>query len=205
MRILYCAALATLLACAPYLRADDVADIRKSGRAFAEALNKNDIATAKKHAIVSEQEGQLLEALGAFQSSRENLTKAAVAKFGDEGKEIVPQRQPGRQPQINFDKNKFEDAQIQVNGDTAVVTSKDAEHREIARFKKEGGEWKVDFKDNPNMQRAAQSAPVLEKLSGVYSEIAGEIKEGKYSSVQQARQALAVRMASVFRGGRPQR
>ena len=198
MRTVACAVLALLVAGGSYCRADDVSDIKASGRAFAEALRNNDIPAAKKHAILSDKQETLLANWAAFQSSREKLTKAAVDKFGDEGKDIVAQRQPGRQPQLNFDKSKFDDADIKVTGDTAVVTSKEAEHREVARFKKEGGAWKVDFKDNPNMDRAAQSSPVLQKLAGVYDEVAAEIKDGKYKSVQEAKRALNTKMAALF-------
>jgi len=197
MRSVACAVLALLAAGVCYCRADDVSDIKASGRAFSEAMRNNDIPAAKKHAILSEKQETLLANWAAFNSSREKLTKAAVDKFGDEGKDIVAQRQ-GRQPQLDFDKSKFDNADIKVTGDTAVVTSKDPDHREIARFKNDGGKWKLDFKDNPNMERAAQSAPVLEKLAGVYNDVAGEIKDGKYKSVQEARRALGTKMAALF-------
>lgn len=202
-RLLFVAFVTVSLAPSVLARADAVDDIKKAGRAFGEAMAKGDSATAKKHAITSEAGSRVIDDVGAYRASREKLGKAATEKFGDEGKNLFPDRAP-QQPQLNLE-SKYDDANIEVKGDKAVVTSKQGEHRELARFQKQGGDWKVDLTNNQNLERAERSLPVLEKMTGVFNETATEVKDGKYKTASEAKTALRLKMASMFRGGAPGR
>src|SRR5579872_718079 len=113
----FAAVIALLLGAASYSRADDVADIRASGKAFARALTSGDAATAKKHAITDETTAKLLDVMVQVSVANKKLTDAAVAKFGDEGKTVFSP--PGTSPQ-EIEK-RMENAKIHVNGDTAIV------------------------------------------------------------------------------------
>jgi hypothetical protein len=189
-----------LAACA---KADDVADIKASGRAFVTAMHEGDIAEAKKHALTDEGSEKLLEVMVTMTKSRAVITDAAVAKFGDEGKTIVAQGQtPGQLPR------NYEDADIQVMGDTATVTPKSGRP---VKFKKDG-DWKVDFTALPNKEQLDKAVPMMTAMSSAMTETAAEIKDNKYSTLAQAKQAFHMKMAASLGiggapgapGGRPQ-
>ena len=198
--------LSVLVCCAAYAHADDAADIKASGLAFANAVHAGDIATAKEHAITDEKSGKLLEVMVGMTKARTVLTDAAVAKFGDEGKTIVAQGQPGSQLPHSFD-----DADIQVMGDTATVTPKSGKP---VTFKKDG-DWKIDFTALPNKEQLDKAVPMMTAMSTAMTETAAEIKDNKYSTVAEAKQAFHTKMAAALGlrgapggfggpGGRPQ-
>src|SRR5579864_9433685 len=165
-----------VLTCAAIARADAESDIRKAGQAFSKAVAAGDGKAAKEHAVTDEKSANLLDAMAKFTGARTRLSEAAIAKFGDEGKTIAPPvgRGPagGTQLQHNFDK-----ARIEVDGDTAKVVT--ANGAEPVKFKKEGGDWKIDLTKLPNLDRIQRSLPIMEKLAGAMDETASDIKDGK--------------------------
>src|SRR5258708_7517224 len=149
-------ALLVTVCAAAFARADDVADIKASGRAFVTAMHEGDIAEAKNHAFTDERTEKLLEVMVTMTKARAVITDAAVAKFGDEGKTIVAQGQSPAQLPHNY-----EDADIQVTGDTAIVTPKTGKP---VKFKKDGG-WKVDFTALPNKDQLDKAVPMITAMS----------------------------------------
>jgi len=191
---------------ATFARASAEDDIKASGKAFVEALFKGDGAAARKHAITTEDGGKMVDAMAQMMHGRKELFDAAVAKFGDAGKEILPGQMFARTPDWDA---QLKDAKIDVMGDTATVTTAKNQTRP-AKFKKEEGRWKLDltdtFKQPEQARNPASGAAGLEKFGKVMSETAGEIKDGKYASVQEARTAMFQKMGAVFgrgRGARP--
>lgn len=197
---------AMIVACSATLaRAGDEDEIRASGKAFIEALYKGDAATVKKHALFTEDQGKMVDALTDTVHAQKELVDAAVAKFGDAGKEILPGQMLNRTP--NWE-GLLKDAKVEITGDTAIVTTEKNQGRP-AKFKKDDGKWKVDltemFKQPDQTRNVAAAAAMMEKRSKVMSETAGEIKDGKYSTVQEARAALFQKMRDAFGAGRGQR
>ena len=194
---------AMFVACAAtFARASAEDDIKASGKAFVEALLKGDAAVARKHAITTEEGGKMVDAMASMMHGRKELVDAAVAKFGDSGKEILPGAMFARTPDWEV---QLKDAKVDVTGDTATVTTeKNPNHP--TKFKKDGGLWKVDlteqFKQSEQARNAGSGAAGLEKFGKVMSETAGEIKDGKYASVQEARTAMFQKMGAAFGGGR---
>jgi hypothetical protein len=199
-----------VLGCAASLaRADDKDDIKDSIKKLATALKEGDGATAKKYVDENENSQKMIEAMAKLTHASQGLQDAAVAKFGDEGKNIGAGRMGGGAP--HFDKD-LDEAQITVNGDTATVqpkagtnTAPNAPPARPTTFKKMNGTWKLDMQAMPDAARMAQSSPMFEKMADAMTQVAGEIKDGKYSSVQEARQALYQKMAAAFGAGGPGR
>ena len=204
------AAAAIVGSTASFILADARDDIRAAGNAFADAIRQGKFEDAKKHAVTDEKSEKFLDGMTKFVHARQTLSDAAVAKFGDEGKTMMPQA--ANAPGPRFDQ-KWNDAKIEVNGDTAVVTPKNPpENNEPSgpgaraprmqpqpvKFRKDGGEWKIDLTQLPHMEQMERGMPMLEKMSTVMSEVGGEIKDGKYQNVNEAKQALHQKMMAAM-------
>ena len=133
--------------------------------------------------------------------ARTKLIDASVAKFGEQGRSIMgATRGPGT-PQ--YTAKDFDDAQIDVHGDTATVTSKNG--GKPVTFKKEGGSWKIDLAEAIPHQQLDRVVQIMPKMTTAMNDTAGEIKEGKYATVVEARRGLGQHMAAAmgFPGGAP--
>lgn len=194
-------ALLVLASATAFARAGDKDDIKESIKSLAVALNNGDGPTAKKHVVSDDNNQKLIETLTKVTKANRDLQDAAVAKFGDEGKTLGGNRMGPKAPQ--FDKD-FDDAQITVNGDTATVTGKAEGNAHPATFKKEDGTWKLDLLATaPSVAQLGQQAGMMGKMADVMNEVTGEIKDGKYSSVQEAKQGLYQKLAAAMGAGRP--
>jgi hypothetical protein len=205
-------AAAIVLGCAASLaRADDKDDIKDSIKKLATALKEGDSSTAKKYVDDTENSQKMVESLAKLAHAAQGLQDAAVAKFGEDGKTLGAGRMAGGAP--HFDKD-LDDAQISVNGDAATVQPKagtntapsapgapPAPPARPTAFKKVNGTWKLDMQAMPNAAQMAQSSPMFDKMSDAMTQTAGEIKDGKYASVQEARQALYQKVAAAFGAG----
>lgn len=206
------AAVIVLGCCASLARADDKDDIKDSIKKLGAALKEGDSSTAKKYVDDNENSQKMIESLAKLTHAGQGLQDAAVAKFGEDGKNLGAGRMAGGAP--HFDKD-LDAAQITVNGDTATVqpkpgtnTTPGAPNSPNARpttFKKIKGTWCLDMQAMPDAARMAQSSPMFDKMADAMTQVAGEIKDGKYASVQEARQALYQKISASFggAGGRP--
>lgn len=192
------AALIVLGCAASLAQAGDKDDIKESIKSLAKAMHDGDGDAAKRYVDDNENSQKLIETLVKVRHASEKLQDAAVAKFGDEGKSLGANRMAGNAP--NFEKD-LDDAQITVNGDTATVQPKNGDSEHPTTFKKIKGTWKLDLQSMPNAARMAQSSTMMGKMAEAMTEVAGEIKDGKYSSVQEARQGLFQKIAASVRGG----
>jgi len=204
-RLCLAAALSIVAFCSPVVWADDVADIRTSGKTFAQALHDGDAVAAKHYALTDPTTEKALDIMAEMTKARKTLIDASVAKFGDEGKNVaVGGANESRTEGVQTD---FENAKIDVKGDTATVSSKDGNDSRPVYFKKQNGVWKMDLAKIANFSSVTRSASAVHMISDAYTATAAEIKDGKYKTVQDAkvgvRQNLqaAARKAATSRGG----
>lgn len=190
------AALVVVICAASYVHADAKDDIRQSGEKFAQALRDGDASTAHKYAITDDQSSKLLDAMANLTKSHKKMADAAIAKFGDEGKVLAGNSGPARSQPQQFTKN-LNDADIQVNGDTATVTPKDQRGQQVI-FKKDGGTWKLDMTQFPNREQMESQLPMWDKMATAMSETGDEITAGKYKTVQEARMGLVQKMMAAM-------
>ena len=140
MSIAFRAALAAVIlaGAAASVRADAKDDIKESGASFANAVNKGDAKEAKKYILPDPDAEKFIDALVPVSAARTKLVDASVAKFGEQGKSIMG---PARGPQTpHYTAKDFDEAQIDVQGDTAIATAKNGGRP--VKFKQEGGTWK---------------------------------------------------------------
>ena len=197
--------LVIVICAAPFVRADDKDDIKAAGKAFGDAMRSGDVVAAKKHVLTTEKSEKFLDVLADLTKAKNKLTDASVAKFGEDGKGIVNQG-PGMMANSPTD-HTFDDADIEVKGDTALVTPK-APAAKPVNFKKEGGEWKLDFTAVASDTQMERGLPIMQKMATVMNDTAAEIHDGKYESVDAAKLGLRQKMIAALMpngapGGRP--
>jgi hypothetical protein len=191
-----------VLACAASLtRAGDKEEIKESAISLSKALAAGDGATARKYVVKDENSDKMVDALAEISKAAKGLQDAAVAKFGEEGKDIAGQGM-GQMARTDADFKDFDESRLTINGDTATIAPKDSRGRTTI-FKKMDGTWKLDLTVMPNAARAAQGSTIMSKVAGVMTDLAGEIKAGKYATVQEARQAYYQKLAATMGAGRP--
>lgn len=197
MSIAFRAALAGLIlaGAATTVRADAKEDIKASGAAFANAINKGDAKDAKKYVLPNPDTDKFIDAMAPMSAAHKNLVDAAVSKFGEEGKTIAGGRGP-QGPQ--YTAKDFDNAEIDINGDTAIVRAKNGGGKPVT-FKKQDGTWKIDFAEfmppKPQLERMLQ---ILPKMATAMNDTATEIKDGKYQTVLEARRGLGQHMAQAM-------
>lgn len=196
MSIAFRSALAAvvLMSGAALARADEKDDIKQSGAAFANAVNQGDAKEAKKHILPDPDSEKFIDALVPVSAARAKLVDASVAKFGEQGRSIGGASRGPQGPQ--YTAKDFDDAQIDVRGDTAIVTSKKGGNP--VKFKKEGGTWKIDFAEFVPHQQLERLVEMMPKMATAMNETTGEIKDGKYPTVMAARQGLGRNMAAAM-------
>lgn len=195
-RLCVTATLSALALCG-IARADDLTDIRASGKAFAQALHDGDATTAKHYAVSDPTTDKALEVMADLTKARKTLMDASVAKFGDEGKDVVVGgASAARTEAVQTD---FQNAKIEVHGDEAYVTNKDGTDSRPAYFKKVGGTWKIELAKLANFSSITRSAASVHMIADAYTATAGEIKDGKYKTVQDAKTGLRQNIAAAAR------
>lgn len=192
-----------LMVAGTWARADVKEELRTSAKAFSQALADGDSATAHKYAVTDDQSSKMLDTMTHITKAHKQLTEAAVAKFGDEGKSLMGGPANMATAQNERITKDMEDADIQVNGDTATVVPKTNRGSKPVTFKKQGGLWKIDFTQFEQKDQMMRGLPMMEKMAGVFSETADEIKADKYKNVQEARQAMFQKMAAAMGRGGP--
>lgn len=194
------ASLVIIVCSAGVSRADDKDDVKAAGKAFVEALNKADGAEAHKYVYSDENSAKFVDTIIDITVAHKKLTDAAVDKFGDAGKDIAGAGMGARSP-IEIQKN-LDDAEVDVHGDMAVMTPKTGKP---VNCKKDGGQWKIDFSDMANNPQLAVLLPMMGKIATAMTETAGEIKDGKYKTLEEAKMGYRMKMAAAvgFPGGAP--
>ena len=138
------------------------------------------------------------------------LNDAAVAKYGDQGRNVSMFGSVATN--LASMTRLASDATVNVTGDSATVeppknpTAEQTGGRAMRRhghqpmhFKKEGGKWKFDLSSSASVRGQADT---FKAMTQAFSQTADEIKDGKYPTAEEARQALGMRVAAVSRGGR---
>jgi hypothetical protein len=158
---------------------------------FGRAVEAGDVAQAQAVTITDAPTKELLAAMVPLVGAMKKLDAAAVAKFGEAGKNVAGSDSPGAQFA-----GQFKDAEVKETGDTATVTPKKG--AEPLMLKKVGGEWKVDLaamtKGPNDAQAMAMVLPMFKQMTKSAEETTVEITSGKYKTVDEAKKAFNAKM-----------
>jgi len=197
-RVTIAVALFALTFCVTVASADDQADIRTSAKSFAKALVDGDAGAAKHYSVNDTTSEKALDLMAELTKARKSLIDAAVAKFGDEGKNVtLGGANESRQEALGTD---LDNAIIDVHGDNATARSKDGNDARPVYFKKEASVWKMDLTKLANFASVTQRGTQMHMISSAYSSTSAEIRDGKYKTAQEAK--MAVREKIVAAAGR---
>jgi hypothetical protein len=159
--------------------------------AFAQALAAGNTADMRQHSIGSDQDRQAMDTLARMVGSFAELSSAAVARFGEEGKDLA---QPGQADKMF---KAIRDGAEQIDRDRATIV---LESGEPIQLKKVDGAWKIDLAQIPKREEIYKLVPIYSTMAEVAQQTAMEVKGGRYKSVEEARKALGSRMLSALAG-----
>jgi hypothetical protein len=180
---------------ASWARGTEESDVKAAAKAFANALAKGDADLTRQNAISDEVTVSIIVNLAPVVTASHRLHDAAVAKFGKDGEELAPN------PGANMsDWSKRADQSVaKIAGETATLTPKPdqptkagtpAEQPLPLKFKKEGGQWKVDLSGMSTAAQMKQTAPRYKAIAQGMNLTADEINAGKYKDAKLATAAL---------------
>lgn len=155
------------------------------GKAFYEAINRSDAATAKKLAIGNETQLAGIDAVLALDQAGKKLRATAVSKFGAAAAVIWP---------ATHDPARLAKAPVEMNGDTAVIAPEDGKPVALRIV---DGKWKIDLAEMPG-GRDPQMIEHVHEAIDVVTQTAGEIERGSLKDLNEARTSLGVRMMAVM-------
>jgi hypothetical protein len=158
--------------------------------AFSRALSSNDVARAKELST-GDAGPQMLEALAKLAAATSELQKALTAKFGDKAKDLeIFTESPDPADEINRSTET-------ITGDTAVIALSPSD-RNASSLKKVDGHWKYDV---TKFAQSQSMRPQLEKMGAAWSDLAKEVADGKYATLDAFKTAFTAKTNAAATGG----
>jgi hypothetical protein len=162
---------------------------KEAALAFSRALSAGNVERAK--ALSTGDAGpQMLETLATMASATDQLQKALKAKFGDAALKLEVFTES---PDAAEELKRLTET---VTGDSARIALSPTD-KNATDLKKVGGEWKVDV---TKYKEAASSAPQMRKIATAWNALAGEVKDGKFATVEEFKKAYDARTGAAAGG-----
>ena len=169
-------------------------DPKAAAVSFARAVRDNDMAAARAVSTGTEEHYRMLESISSLFAGMKNYEAAAVAKFGEAGKSAgmpVPDMV-----------GETEASDVTAEGDSAtLINPQKPNAKDPMKLTKKDGQWKVDLASMPMNEQDKQAVAAAPKMRKVLDETAAEIKAGKYKTVQEAQQAMGMKMQAAMGPG----
>jgi hypothetical protein len=173
----------------------DLSTPRGAATAFGKAMISGDVQAAKAAAVGDEPNLRMIDILAPATAAQNGLRQAAIAKFGESGKALVP----GQDPASVDVAKEMASADVKEDGDSAVIKSTKPEAANAAvNLKKVNGEWRVDLAHSAQAGLIARQLPAVQALTPVINEVAADITAGKYDNVNAAGAALKSKAAAAM-------
>jgi len=180
---------ACLLAYSAPAGAEDKPDLstpKKSASAFAVAVQCGDMATVKAVSIGEEEDYKIIESLSHLLDAGHKLQEAAVAKFGEPGKQAT------QDVQSDF-AHHIEEGEEHVDGQTASIGGRD--RQDPLKLKKVDRDWKVDLS---TFRQREQLQSVVPKIQKVMTDTTAGIESGRYKTPQEVREVLKQQVSAII-------
>jgi hypothetical protein len=182
-------ALLTFLSLKAQAAASDLSTPKKAAVEFARDLESGDMVAARAASVGSADDFKLIEVISSLVRSARDLRAAAIEKFGDAGKEVLP----NGDELADFSK-RVDSGTEKITGDTATVGQPD--ERDPMKLKKaEDGTWRVDLAAIPEKDEINKMMPKVQK---VLSSATTDIKAGKYKTADEAKDAISQQTFAVI-------
>jgi hypothetical protein len=165
--------------------APDLSTPKKAAVFFAKSVETGDMANIKATSVGSEDDYKLVQSIVGLIEANKQLRAAAIAKFGEEGKQISTE-------DLSNISKQMEAGDEKIDGETATIGK--ADEKDPMKLKKIGDSWKVDLASIPEKEQMGKAMPKMQK---VMSEAAVDIKAGKYKTIDDAKQAIGQQIFAV--------
>lgn len=175
--------------CSTLARAEEKPDLstpKKAATAFARAVQRGDMAAVKAVSIGEDEDYKIIESLSHLIDAGGKLQDAAVAKFGEAG------RQATQDVQSDFARH-VEQGEEHIDNQTASVGGRD--RQDPLRLKKVEGDWKVDLS---TFRQREQLQSIVPKILKVMTDAIAGIESGKYKSAQEVHEALQQQVSAII-------
>ena len=197
----HAALLAIVLFTAPFAtRADppvkhvepDLSSPKSATRSLAQAVDAQDgAAILKIFFAANDAERDLAQAFADLIIAGKKLGDAAREQFGAVGDSL------GSGIMSPAELARLDQAEVRENGDVATLVPV-GQSRPI-QFHRAGQRWQLMIRDFANAEdNLPRQVSLLKKVSSVFTEVAGDISAGKFSSSQEAEAAIQTKLANVM-------
>jgi hypothetical protein len=189
---------------APIARAADDSTPKGAAESFFKALETGDADKAKALATGDEKQMKMLDLLVPLVGNFKKMEQSAVKKWGEEGKKILQGDGPGSAPSFDMD-SELKNAKVEEKGEVATITpakKEEGKESDPMKLKKVGGKWKIDMAAMPNSEGMddPNAQKVLKGMGDIAKTMAGEIDQGKYKTVLEAKEAFGQKMLPLIFG-----
>lgn len=154
-----------------------------------EAMKQGDIAAIKQLFLATTpSERRIVEADAGMAAALAELRKAAVARFGEGGADVVTGDSAAGSAESAA---RIDSAEITIEGDTATVVYKDEKEAPFV-LKKVSGEWKVPVSELGKPLDPGELEQRLSELAAqrkVMQDITRDIEHARFATAEQAHQA----------------
>lgn len=176
-------------AVSPRISATDLSTPKKAAVEFARDLETGDLVAARAASVGSAEEFKLVEIISSLVRSARDLRTTAIEKFGDAGKDVLP----NGDELADFSK-RVDSGTEKIAGDTATVGQPD--ERDPMKLKKiKDGTWRVDLSAIPEKDEITKVMPKVQK---VLASATADIKAGKFKTADEARDSVSQQMFAVI-------
>jgi hypothetical protein len=165
--------------------APDLSTPKKAAVSFAKSIESGDMANIKATSVGTDDDYKLVQSIVGLIEANKQLRAAAIAKFGEEGKQISTE-------DLSNISKQMEAGDEKIDGETATIGK--ADEKDPMKLKKIGDSWKVDLASIPEKEQMGKAMPKMQK---VMSEAAVDIKAGKYKTIDDAKQAIGQQIFAV--------
>jgi hypothetical protein len=155
-------------------------------------MEAGDADTAKAATMADAENQELVAVLVGMVGNVNKLRDAAKSKFGEEaGSQLAGNMKTGDMAK------QLEESEVKEEGETASITNAKSPQNSV-KLKKVSGEWKVDMAGSAGGSQITQQLPFLKAVGAAMGDLATEITDGKYKTVEEAQGALQTKMMGAM-------
>ena len=169
---------------------------KQAAATFFKAMVSGDAAAAKAASVGDERSERLLEAMVENTAAMRAFHDAMKARFPDAGAGAGLSA-----PAVGMKEDQVLDAiekgEEKIDGDSATILGA-ADRRKVVHLKKVNGAWKVDRGRLGEGESADRFLERTRRTSKAYRDLAREVREEKYKSMTEARQAYGERLVKAI-------
>jgi predicted nucleic acid-binding Zn-ribbon protein len=158
---------------------------------FAAALEAGDPAAAQLVYVEHPEQQRTVEAMFSIAPAGKRFSDALAARYGAEGEDALKNLAGGQSGMPDLGAFDPENADITIDGDRAEARVDDDQ---TLKLREVGGVWLIDLSEELNQPGIEMMVAIAPQLSKAFNELAEEVEGGKYTTIEEAFQAMMMKM-----------